>query len=139
MVAIFIIAITWIVYSYYEEYEYSSVILMGVSFIAANHSQLYQHILSFTSWPRVKRIQRVKKHKAVDHCKDVPTNLSAFRRKWNKVSGIYKITFLPFRMFTYYGSSSNLGIRFKYHYYNGALIFLAYFFVYLDENIFLLP
>jgi group I intron endonuclease len=31
-----------------------------------------------------------------------------------------KITFLPFRLFTYYGSSSNLGMRFKYHYFNGA-------------------
>jgi len=93
---------------------------MGVPFIAANPSQLYQHVLRFTSWPRVKRIQRFKKHKAVDHCKDVPTNLTPFRRKWNEVSGIYKITFLPFRMFTYYGSSSNLGIRFKYHYYNGV-------------------
>lgn len=27
-----------------------------------------------------------------------------------------KITFLPFRLFTYYGS--NLGERLKYHYYN---------------------
>jgi len=36
-------------------------------------------------------------------------------------NGIYKITFLPFRIFTYYGSSSNpnLGMRFQYHYFNG--------------------
>jgi group I intron endonuclease len=46
-------------------------------------------------------------------------NILSFRNKWNGVSGIYKITFLPFRLFTYYGSSSNLGLRFKYHYYNG--------------------
>jgi len=36
------------------------------------------------------------------------------------VSGIYKITFLPFRLFTYYGSSNEFGVRFKYHYFNGA-------------------
>jgi hypothetical protein len=34
---------------------------------------------------RAQRIQRFKKHKAVDHCKDLPTNLAAFRRKWNGV------------------------------------------------------
>ena len=33
--------------------------------------------------------------------------------------GIYKITFLPLRLFSYYGSSLDLGARFKYHYYNG--------------------
>jgi len=57
---------------------------------------------------------------SVDHCRDIPNNILSFRNKWNGVSGIYKITFLPFRLFTYYGSSSDLGMRFKYHYYNGA-------------------
>jgi len=52
--------------------------------------------------------------------RDIPNNILSFRNKWNGVSGIYKITFLPFRLFTYYGSSSDLGLRFKYHYYNGA-------------------
>jgi group I intron endonuclease len=48
---------------------------------------------------------------------------------WWGVSGIYKITFLPFRLFTYYGSSVNLGQRFKFHYYNGrkSKNFLSYF------------
>ena len=66
---------------------------------------------------------------SVDHCRDMPNNILSFRNKWNGVSGIYKITFLPFRLFTYYGSSSNLGIRFKYHYYNGAKLcnFLGFF------------
>lgn len=34
------------------------------------------------------------------------------------MAGVYKITFLPFRLFTYYGSSINLGQRLKYHFYN---------------------
>jgi group I intron endonuclease len=40
-----------------------------------------------------------------------------------------KLLFLPFRLFTYLGSSSNLGMRFKYHYYNGPKQrnFLGYF------------
>jgi group I intron endonuclease len=78
--------------------------------------KVYRDVIRFTSWPH---IQRVKRHKAVDHCSDVPNRLTTFRRKWNGVSGIYKITFLPFRMFTYYGSSTNLGQRFKYHYFTG--------------------
>jgi group I intron endonuclease len=42
-----------------------------------------------------------------------------FQRKWLNTSGIYKITFLPFKLFSYYGSSKKIGERIKYHYYNG--------------------
>lgn len=91
--------------------------MVGTPLVIINTGKLYHHILRYTSWPH---IQRFKKHKAVAHCTNVPDNLACFRRTWNGVSGIYKITFLPFRMFTYYGSSSNLGMRFKYHYFNGA-------------------
>lgn len=35
------------------------------------------------------------------------------------MSGIYKITFTPLKLFSYYGSSKNLGERLKNHYYNG--------------------
>lgn len=77
---------------------------------------LYRHILKYKSWPK---IVRTKKHKAVAHCANVPRDIITFRNTWKGVSGIYKITFLPFRLFTYYGSSSNLGMRFKYHYFNG--------------------
>ena len=86
----------------------------------------YRQIIKHKSWPH---IVRTKKHRSVDHCQDVPNNILSFRNKWNGVSGIYKITFLPFRLFTYYGSSSNLGMRFKYHYYNGPKLrnFLGYF------------
>ena len=65
-------------------------------------------------------IERFKKHKIVGHCHNVPENIKDFRNTWKHVTGIYKITYLPFRLFTYYGSSSDLGSRFKYHYYNGA-------------------
>lgn len=78
--------------------------------------KMYRHIIKFMSWAGV---QRFKKHKAIAHCGNVPNDLLAFRTKWRGVSGIYKITFLPFRMFTYYGSSVDLGMRFKYHYFNG--------------------
>jgi group I intron endonuclease len=78
---------------------------------------LYRHILKFMSW---QNIVRYKKHKVTSHCNDIPKNITTFRKAWLEVSGIYNITFLPFRVFTYYGSSSNLGMRFKYHYFNGA-------------------
>lgn len=84
--------------------------------VATNPGRLYLHIIRFMNWSHIKRF---KKHKAVAHCKDIPNNLTAFRQQWKGVSGIYKITFLPFRMFTYYGSSSDIGMRFKYHYFNG--------------------
>jgi group I intron endonuclease len=83
-------------------------------FVVTEPGKIYQ--IRFIGWPF---IQRFKKHKALDHCSDVPNNLTAFRGKWKRVSGIYKITFLPFRIFTYYGSSSDMGMRFKYHYFNG--------------------
>jgi len=85
-------------------------------FVVTFPGRLYQHILRFLNW---SHIQRFKKHKAVAHCNDIPNSLTAFRRQWKEVSGIYKITFIPFRMLTYYGSFSDLGIRFKYHYSNG--------------------
>lgn len=91
--------------------------LTVVPFASDDPGKLYRHVTRFISW---LHIQRFKKHRAVAHCSDVPNQLTAFRRIWKGVSGIYKITFLPFRMFTYYGSSINLGGRFKYHYFNGA-------------------
>lgn len=86
-------------------------------FVSHNPGKLYHHIFKFMSWPN---IVRYKKHKGISHCSDIPKNITAFRKTWLGISGIYKITFLPFRLFTYYGSSSNLGMRFKYHYFNGA-------------------
>lgn len=80
-----------------------------------NPEKLYSHVLRFKSWPK---ISKYKKHKAIDHCRDVPNNLTQFRNKWKGKSGIYKITYLPYRLFTYYGSSVDLSLRFKYHYFN---------------------
>jgi len=34
--------------------------------------------------------------------------------------GVYKVTYLTYRIFTYYGSSKNVGKRVKYYYYNGS-------------------
>lgn len=85
-----------------------------IPFLATKPGRLYRHIIRFKSWPIIIHF---KKHKAIDHCQNVPIDLLRFRIKWNGVRGIYKITFLPFRLFTYYGSSVNLGQRFKYHYF----------------------
>ena len=95
--------------------EYCYLVL--IPFSSTNAGKQYRHILKYMNWPHIVRF---KKHKAVAHCNNVPNNLAAFRNTWKGVSGIYKITFLPFRLFTYYGSSSDLGARFKYHYFNGA-------------------
>lgn len=89
----------------------------GVLYASVYTGIAYRHVLKYRSWPK---IVRAKKHKSVDHCRDIPTNILNFQKKWKGVSGIYKITFLPFRLFIYYGASSNLGMRFKYHFYNGA-------------------
>lgn len=115
-----VVIMTMILIVYYLSSIYSVscyCALAGLPFIATDPGKLYQHIIRFTSWPQ---LQLFKKHRALAHCNNVPDNLTDFRRKWKGVSGIYKITFLPFRMFTYYGSSSDLGMRFKYHYFNGA-------------------
>lgn len=94
----------------------SNSVLATIPFVATDPKKLYSHVLRYMSWPH---IVRYKKHKAIAHCHNVPNELTKFRNIYNRVSGIYKITFLPFRLFTYYGSSSNLGMRFKYHYFNG--------------------
>ena len=97
-------------------YDCNSSIVFSVMGIYASPCTIYRHVLSYKSW---SKIQRFKKHKAVDHIRDVPSTILKFQKSWKGYSDIYKITFLPFRLFTYYGSSSNLGIRFKYHWYNG--------------------
>jgi hemolysin activation/secretion protein len=40
-----------------------------------------------------------------------------FLQKWEGIADIYKITYLKYKIFTYYGSSKNLGARLKYHFY----------------------
>lgn len=87
-----------------------------IPFAVSEAGKMYRHIINYMPWTS---ILRNKKHKAIAHCANVPNDLVGFRTKWKGVSGIYKITFLPFRTFTYYGSSVDLGMRFKYHYYNG--------------------
>jgi group I intron endonuclease len=101
--------------------------LAYLPFLSTDPGKLYQHILKYTPWPSVKRY---KKHKAVAHCQDVSNEILKFQKAWTGVSGIYKITFLSFRLFTYYGCSTNLGLRFKYHYFNGPKqnTFLGLFF-----------
>lgn len=87
-------------------------------------------ILKNTPW---EIINRFKKHKSLDSFNCATNNISdfaAFYKKWWGVACIYKITFLYFKLFTYYGSSANLGQRIKYHYYNGKNqnTFLGFFY-----------
>jgi hypothetical protein len=77
-----------------------------INFVIKNHSWSY--------------LEKNKKHKSRDHCKDFMPLHSVYQKKWKNISGIYKITYLPNRLFTYYGSSKNIGQRIKYHFYNGA-------------------
>ena len=99
-------------------------------FNRANPAKLYRFVIDNMPW---SNLMRFKKHTAVDHCRDLVKDRLSFQKKWWGVSGIYKMTFLPFRLFTYYGSSSNLGSRLKYHVFNSKYdstflgIFLATF------------
>lgn len=80
--------------------------------------EIYNFIIKNKSWTKINRF---KKHISVDHCKKFYLSQIEFRKKWLGVSGIYNITLLrtPLNLFSYYGSSKNLGERLKIHYYNG--------------------
>jgi group I intron endonuclease len=91
--------------------------LIAVSKPISRESKLYAHIIRFKSWPGLNRF---KKHKAVDHCRNVDRDLTSFRRKWKGKGGIYKITYLPCRLFTYVGRTTDFASRFKYHYFNSS-------------------
>ena len=100
-------------------------------FINSNPGDIYNFVVKNKSWPF---IQRFKKHTSLDNYKKCSSlvgekNFLKFRNKWKGKSGIYKLTFLPCRLFTYFGSSKDLGERFKYHYYNTykSTTFLALF------------
>jgi group I intron endonuclease len=91
-------------------------------FALSESTELFNFVINNKYWPK---LQRFKKHRNVDHWKpstnkEVNNDLEfiKFRKKWEGVSGIYKITFLPCKIFTYYGSSKNLGQRLKHHRYN---------------------
>lgn len=94
---------------------------MGINFLtkinsaALGRENIFNFIIKNKTWPF---IQRFKKHVSIDHCRFFYKEHIIFQNKWKGISGIYKISFLPLRLFTYYGSSVNLGQRFKYHYYN---------------------
>lgn len=96
---------------------------------------LFKFILGNGSWSYVERF---KKHRYIEHCKNFGKDHLLFQKKWNKVSGIYKITYLPYRMFTNYGSSKNIGQRIKHHYYNThkQKSFLGLFFQNFDKSLF---
>lgn len=90
---------------------------MSIPFLISHPGRLYRFVLNKTFWPSLKKN---KKHTSIDHCKNFSLNHNLFQKKWWGISGIYKLTFLPYRYFYYYGSSINLGQRFKYHFVNGS-------------------
>lgn len=115
-------------------------------FLKTNPAEIYNFIVKNKSWPLIKRSK--KKHRALDHYKNSSSSAAEnnknfrpplppssgwsrvrFRKRWQGKSGIYKITFLPFRLFTYIGSSKYLGARFKFHRYMTPKVdtFLGYF------------
>lgn len=73
--------------------------------------------------PRILRIRRSTSVVfAIDHCRDFENQSQKFQKKWAKSCG----NSIEFHMlhilrmlcdFYYYGSSINLGARFKYHFY----------------------
>ena len=105
-------------------------------FVKTHPAEIYNFIIKNKSWPLV---QRFKKHRSLDHYKNSSSSdnrdFLKFRKRWIGKSGIYKITFLPYRLFTYIGSSKDLGARFKYHYYMTSKLdtFLGYFIKLLVE------
>ena len=68
-------------------------------FSALKPWSLYKFILKNTKWPFLKRN---KKHKKVKHYKNLAESNLLLQKEWKKKSGIYKITFLPFRLFFLY-------------------------------------
>jgi len=97
--------------------NYSLGVHTSYTFLFSNPKELYNFILKNKTW---KEIVKFQKHKAIDsfNCSK-SKNISIWYKKWWNKAGIYKLTFLNFKLFSYYGSSSNLGQRIKYHYYNG--------------------
>jgi group I intron endonuclease len=85
--------------------------------ISNQGQKLINLVLKRNSWPF---IEKNKKHTYVEHCSSFSKDHNLFQKKWLNLSGIYKITFLPIKMFTYIGSSKKIGQRIKYHYYNGS-------------------
>lgn len=78
---------------------------------------LFRYILKNKTWPS---LHKFKKYICKEHCKDFSKYHLIYQKKWENLSGVYKITYLPYRLFIYYGSSKNVRKRVKYHYYNGS-------------------
>ena len=111
---------------------FNNFIISSNLIVSTNPAEVYNFVIKNKSWPVV---QRFKKHRALDSF-NFTNNPSSndkgffkFGKNWSGKSGIYKITFLPYRLFTYIGSSKDLGARFKYHYYMTSKLdtFLGYF------------
>ena len=75
--------------------SYSSYWALRGSFTLNQPGKVYSHVLRFNPW-KINRSKVPRKHLALAHCKNVPQDQITFRKAWTGVSGIYKITFLPF-------------------------------------------
>jgi group I intron endonuclease len=88
-----------------------------MKFSSSDPGKIYRHVIKFSDWPFIRTF---KKHPMVAHCPDPAVSLNQFRANWKGQGGIYKITFRPFRLFSYYGRTNDLSVRLKYHFYNGS-------------------
>ena len=90
-----------------------------MKFSSSDPGNLYRHVIKYSDWPVIRVF---KKHPMVAHCPDpaVSVSLNQFRANWKGQGGIYKITFRPFRLFSYYGRTNDFSVRLKYHFYNGS-------------------
>jgi hydroxymethylpyrimidine/phosphomethylpyrimidine kinase len=59
--------------------------------------EIIKFVLKNHSWPY---LEKFKKHISKDHCRDVVVNHSIYQKKWQNLVGIYKISYLPNRLFT---------------------------------------
>ena len=88
-----------------------------MKFSSSAPRKLYRHVIKYSGWPFIRAF---KKHPMVAHCPDPAVSLTQFRANWKGQGGIYKITFRPFRLFSYYGRTNDFSVRFKYHFFNGS-------------------
>lgn len=116
-ILLIILFYNWLKFNSFSISNYSLGVHTSYTILFSNPKELYNFNLKNKTW---KEIVKFQKHKAIDsfNCSK-SKNISIWYKKWWNKAGIYKLTFLNFKLFSYYGSSSNLGQRIKYHYYNG--------------------
>ena len=108
------------------------IIATGLVFIKDSENnnkqrELINHILVNSSWSKSEKgssnqhksnqnKNKLKRHPIVAHCPNFEEGHTKFQKKWRNRSGVYKFTFLNLHIFSYVGSSKDVGPRLKNHY-----------------------